>query len=132
MFKFFSFRQLIALNRYLPFEIVRTVDSNTLKLKTKEDESSYTYHGIAYVDLAPLLYPGVKSIHGAYFIHPYTESEALQKLKRKGVLNEDVVKKMIMAESSISSLGLSKLSKQGKQEKQDNKIKVKDFIKTFF
>nr|XP_047138555.1 cilia- and flagella-associated protein 70-like isoform X2 [Hydra vulgaris] len=116
-----NLRQLIACNRYLPFEIIRTVDSSAVKPKSKDEECSYTYHGIAYVDLAPLLYPGVQCIHGAYLVHPYTENEALKKLKRKGVFNDEFVKKMINVESINNSLGTSKSSKQGKQDSK-NKI----------
>ena len=44
------------------------------------DEEIISYHGIAYVDLAPLLYPGVCSVAGAFKIHPFNEGEMLEKV----------------------------------------------------
>ena len=50
-----------------------------------------SYHGVAYVDLAPLLYPGCTTVHGVYRIHPFNESEVLSKTGRKANVGEILV-----------------------------------------
>lgn len=45
-----------------------------------DDDGPISYHGVAYVDLAALLYPGVCSVAGAFRIHPYNESELMEKV----------------------------------------------------
>ncbi|KAI6645782.1 hypothetical protein LOD99_13045 [Oopsacas minuta] len=61
----------------LPIELVRTSPPPPQKggkAKT-EEEPSFSYHGVAFVSLSSLLYPGTSRITGAYIVHPYTESE---------------------------------------------------------
>lgn len=61
----------------LPIELVRTSPPPPQKAgkgKT-EEEASISYHGVAFISLSPLLYPGTTSVTGAYTVHPYTESE---------------------------------------------------------
>ena len=113
-----SLQQKISHHRYWPLEIIRTIQPAGAKVKGREDESFSSYHGIAYVDLAPLLYPGVSKVRGAYLIHPYNEADAHEKLHRKGILNEEVMKAIIGINRSISSFGQPKLAptKQGKAE----------------
>lgn len=38
------------------------------------------FHGVAFVDLGRLLYPGVKRTRGAYTIQPFSEEEILEKV----------------------------------------------------
>ena len=61
---FFSLQNKIAQNRYWPVEIVRTPIQQATKAKGKqaavEEDVSISYHGVAYVNMAPLLYPGVR------------------------------------------------------------------------
>lgn len=38
------------------------------------------FHGVAFVDLGRLLYPGVKRTRGAYSIQPFSEEEILEKV----------------------------------------------------
>lgn len=110
-------QQKIAHHRYWPLEIIRTIQPTNVKGKGKEEEPQSSYHGIAYVDLAPLLYPGVSKIRGAYLVHPYSEVDAEEKLQRKGVIDEEVVKTIIGVIRSSSSIGQSnKSTKPGKGE----------------
>ncbi|XP_026864945.2 cilia- and flagella-associated protein 70 [Electrophorus electricus] len=86
--------------RWWPVEIMRAPQAGGAKLgagkagKDKpqaEDEIQIPFHGVAYVDLAPLLYPGVKHIHGAYYLHPFYDSDLFMKTKRtKSVLRESI------------------------------------------
>ncbi|KAJ3609118.1 hypothetical protein NHX12_023644, partial [Muraenolepis orangiensis] len=47
-----------------------------------EPEQEISFHGVAYVDMGPLLYPGATRIRGAYRVHPFSESDLLAKAKR--------------------------------------------------
>ena len=61
----------------LPIELVRSTPAppqKTGKGKT-EEESTLSYHGVAFVSLSSLLYPGTNRITGAYLVHPYNETE---------------------------------------------------------
>ena len=61
---FSSLQNKIAQNRYWPVEIMRTPVQQATKAKGKqgalEEEVAISYHGVAYVNMAPLLYPGVR------------------------------------------------------------------------
>ena len=60
------------------------LDKGGKKEKTQpvavDDDGPISYHGIAYVDLAPLLYPGVCRVAGAFRIHPFNEVEMMEKV----------------------------------------------------
>jgi hypothetical protein len=52
-----------------------------------------SYHGVVYVDMQPLLYPGAIHIRGAYKIHPYNDAEFSGKTKkRSGGIADDALK----------------------------------------
>uniref|UniRef100_A0A8L0DNZ6 Cilia and flagella associated protein 70 n=1 Tax=Oncorhynchus mykiss TaxID=8022 RepID=A0A8L0DNZ6_ONCMY len=46
-----------------------------------EDETQLSFHGVAYVDMAPLLYPGARRVRGAYRLYPFYDSDLLVKVK---------------------------------------------------
>ncbi|XP_041062560.1 cilia- and flagella-associated protein 70 isoform X2 [Carcharodon carcharias] len=80
----------IAEFMYIPVEIKRLplappakAGGRSSKLEKTEEEGPISFHGVAYVNMAPLLYPGVKRIRGAYAIHPFNEHEIIEKTKRK-------------------------------------------------
>ncbi len=39
-----------------------------------------SYHGVAYIDMAHILYPGATRIKGAFKIQHYTDAEYLAKV----------------------------------------------------
>ncbi|XP_066499123.1 cilia- and flagella-associated protein 70 isoform X2 [Hoplias malabaricus] len=88
----------IAECRLVPVEIMRSPQTGASKTaagkagKEKpqgEDEIQIPFHGVAYVDLAPLLYPGARCIRGAYKIHPFYDSDLFMKAKKNmSVLRE--------------------------------------------
>jgi hypothetical protein len=39
-----------------------------------------SYHGVVYLDMQPLLYPGATQIKGAFKIHPFVETEYFTKV----------------------------------------------------
>ncbi|XP_064394779.1 cilia- and flagella-associated protein 70-like isoform X2 [Halichondria panicea] len=66
-----------------PVEIARySVPQTTGKGKAKEEEPTLSHHAVAYLNLAPLLYPGATRICGAYTLHPFSESEIGEKTKK--------------------------------------------------
>ncbi|RXN24181.1 cilia- and flagella-associated 70 [Labeo rohita] len=78
----------IAECRLWPVEIMKAVQTvptkggKTGKDKQGEDEAQISFHGVVYMDLVPLLYPGVRRIHGVYRIYPFYDSELLNKTQR--------------------------------------------------
>lgn len=71
---FDSFKDQVLKTRYWPLEVLRTSVPTGTKGK-KDDDLGLSYHGVVYVDMAPLLYPGATQIRGAYKIHPYLEAD---------------------------------------------------------
>ena len=73
-----SLQNKIAQNRYWPLEIMRTPIQQATKTKGKqgslEEDIPISFHGVAYVNMAPLLYPGVKR-----FVSSHSTSESLLK-----------------------------------------------------
>lgn len=41
-----------------------------------------SYHGVVYIDIQPLLYPGATHIRGAYKIQPFVENEYISKVSK--------------------------------------------------
>ncbi|XP_041494843.1 cilia- and flagella-associated protein 70 [Microtus oregoni] len=81
-----SFQKRIADCRLWPVEITRvplvTVPKGKPgKLEKTDDENQLSFHGVAYVNMVPLLYPGVKRIRGAFHVHPYLDSTVFEKTK---------------------------------------------------
>ncbi|KAL1278809.1 hypothetical protein QQF64_025482 [Cirrhinus molitorella] len=78
----------IAECRLWPVEIMKAIQTVPTKGgkagrdKQGEDEAQISFHGVVYMDLVPLLYPGVRRIHGVYRIYPFYESELLNKTQR--------------------------------------------------
>ena len=55
----------------------------TGKGKTKEHQDPVlSLHSVAYLDLSPLLYPGVTTICGAFSLHPYSRTDLMAKVQR--------------------------------------------------
>uniref|UniRef100_A0A8C0WZ98 Cilia-and flagella-associated protein 70 n=1 Tax=Castor canadensis TaxID=51338 RepID=A0A8C0WZ98_CASCN len=79
-----SFQKRIADCRFWPVEITRVPliaapKGKAGKLDKTEDESQLSFHGVAYVNMVPLLYPGVKRIRGAFHVYPYLDSTVFEK-----------------------------------------------------
>jgi hypothetical protein len=121
-----TFRDYILKTRYWPVEIFRTAVPTGVKGKREED-LSVSYHGVAYIDMAPLLYPGATSIKGAYKIHPFTDTDYTTRTKRKTGVIDDTLKQI----NSLydRNFALSPMKKDQKNvEKKDVKKVVKDAI----
>ncbi|XP_063791124.1 cilia- and flagella-associated protein 70 isoform X2 [Pseudophryne corroboree] len=102
-----SLQRRIAECRYWPVEIMRAPLSTTSKSKPSKAEKSdedaqVSFHGVAYVNMVPLLYPGVKRLRGAYRVFPYQESEVLEKTKCQSSVLRDLVRQDSLMSKLIS------------------------------
>ncbi|KAM6943491.1 cilia- and flagella-associated protein 70 [Xenentodon cancila] len=70
-------RQRITESRLWPVEVMRSP-----LVKPSDGNLEIHFHGVAFVDLGRLLYPGVSRIRGAYTIQPFYKTELLNKAKR--------------------------------------------------
>ncbi|CAF4294627.1 unnamed protein product [Rotaria socialis] len=76
---------------FIAVEVVRTATPTAPKGK-KDDDTGISYHGVVYIETAPLLYPGATRLRGAYKIVPYNETEYKAKTKRAGNVIDEAMK----------------------------------------
>ncbi|XP_032222365.2 cilia- and flagella-associated protein 70 [Nematostella vectensis] len=122
-----SLQTKIAQNRVWPVEIMRTPFPQATKARGKQtavdEDVAVSFHGVAYVNMAPLLYPGVNRIHGAYLVKPFVESEVFDRTKRKGNLAEEVARLASGMSRTLASAMGQKPAAPAKQGKTDAKAK---------
>ncbi|XP_021571336.1 cilia- and flagella-associated protein 70 isoform X2 [Carlito syrichta] len=123
-----SFQKRIADCRLWPVEITRVPlvtapKGKAGKFDKTEDENQLSFHGVAYVNMVPLLYPGVKRIRGAFHVYPYLDSIVHEKTKCLFSLFRDIGHH----NNKIGGIN-SPLSKQvvSKNLKEDKTVKEKD------
>ncbi|XP_060117001.1 cilia- and flagella-associated protein 70 [Heteronotia binoei] len=90
------FRKRIADCRYWPVEVARMPAVTSTKGKAGKmekggggsgggggggEDETISFHGVAYVNMVPLLYPGVTSIRGAFRVVPYHDSDVYERTK---------------------------------------------------
>ncbi|KAM3868524.1 cilia- and flagella-associated protein 70 [Diretmus argenteus] len=90
-----SLTRRIVESRLWPVELMRSPPQGAKERKPgkllSEEDVQISFHGVAYVDMGPLLYPGATRIRGAYRVLPFSETDLLDKAKRHGsVLKEQV------------------------------------------
>ncbi|KAK3092740.1 hypothetical protein FSP39_006770 [Pinctada imbricata] len=114
-----SFQDKIAKCRYWPVEVMRLPQPAAAKGK-KDEEGAISFHGVAFVNLAPLLYPGVKRIRGAYKVHAYTDHALHEKTKRKTGLGEEAgrIAFNILNRNSASPFPKKPAGKEGGEKKE--------------
>ncbi|XP_029924218.1 cilia- and flagella-associated protein 70 [Myripristis murdjan] len=109
-----SLCQRIGESRLWPLEIMRSSAQTMKGGKTGErltEENGVFFHGVAYVDLGPLLYPGVTRIRGAYRVHPFSETELQEKTKQSvSVFKEQARAASSQAKGRVSSAASCKVS----------------------
>ncbi|XP_023574213.1 cilia- and flagella-associated protein 70 [Octodon degus] len=97
-----------------------------------EDESQLSFHGVAYVNMVPLLYPGVRRIRGAFHVHPYLDTTVYEKTKCLFSLFRDTGHHLIQnnkvgaVTSPLPKSLISKTPKEdkaGKEKDTDGKLK---------
>ncbi|XP_036684360.1 cilia- and flagella-associated protein 70 isoform X2 [Balaenoptera musculus] len=91
-----------------------------------DDEGQLLFHGVAYVNMVPLLYPGVKRIRGAFHVYPYLDSTVYEKTKCLFSLFRDTGHNLIQ-NNKIGGIN-SPVSKPviSKNLKEDKTVKEKD------
>ncbi|XP_043998467.1 cilia- and flagella-associated protein 70 isoform X2 [Gambusia affinis] len=128
-------KEKIIESRLWPVELMRT----SVPLSRLGDENpEIPFHGLVFVDLGRLLYPGVSRIRGAYTVHPFYESELLNKAKRKAsVLKEQAKIATVLAKSRASIVtgtpkkgakNLDSASKGGKDQSKKSVLPAKGTI----
>ncbi|KAM9372411.1 cilia- and flagella-associated protein 70 [Phaethornis superciliosus] len=114
--------------QYLPMEVCRMSLPLPSKGKTskadKGDEDKISFHGVAYVNVGPLLCPGVKQIRGAFPVFAYQDSEVLKKSKggQRSVFR-DLQKKFSLTKEGLWSSGISTLLSKAVPSKKEDKEK---------
>lgn len=119
-----TFQNQITKQRYWPVEVFRVhMPSGTKGKKvTQEEDGALSYHGIAYVDASPLLYPGVQTIRGAYKITPFSETSLQEKTGCTVGISEEATKAAI---SIYTQSGQSPAQRKNKEERKDVKKNTK-------
>ncbi|XP_071963132.1 cilia- and flagella-associated protein 70-like [Antedon mediterranea] len=127
-----SLQSKIAQTRVWPVEIMRTPMPAAAKAKGKDEDNPIYFHGISYVNFAPLLYPGVKKIRGAFRIHSFNDQELCEKTKRKGGLAEEAVRLATAMHRNASPFvkAAGKAGKDDKAAKDPNKKQPSSMLKT--
>uniref|UniRef100_A0A670K1J7 Cilia and flagella associated protein 70 n=1 Tax=Podarcis muralis TaxID=64176 RepID=A0A670K1J7_PODMU len=95
------FRKRIADCRYWPVEMTRVPVVTSTKTKGGKGDKQISFHGVAYINAVPLLYPGVKRIRGAFRVYPYLDNEVFEKTKCLFSLFRD-----IGHQTALNKLGL--------------------------
>ncbi|XP_044836703.1 cilia- and flagella-associated protein 70 isoform X2 [Mauremys mutica] len=129
-----SLQKRIAECRYWPVEITRvpvvtSTKGKSSKLDKGDDDGQIFFHGVAYVNMVPLLYPGVKRIRGAFRVFAYQDSEVFGKTKCLFSILRDLghqanlnkLGPMIAAASSPHSKAMP-----SRNQKEDKMTKEKD------
>ncbi|XP_004680831.1 PREDICTED: cilia- and flagella-associated protein 70 [Condylura cristata] len=126
-----SFQKRIADCRLWPVEITRVPmvavpKGKAAKLEKADDESPLSFHGVAYVNMVPLLYPGVKRIRGAFHVYPYLDNIVYEKTKCLSSLFRDTGHHLIQ-NNKVGGIN-SPLSKPPvpKNLKEDKTVKEKE------
>ncbi|XP_023248869.1 cilia- and flagella-associated protein 70 [Seriola lalandi dorsalis] len=111
-------QQRIAESRLWPVEITRLLAPLGKEAETKqlaEENPEIPFHGVAFLDMGRLLYPGVSRVRGAYSIQPFSEAELLNKAKRSvSVLKEQAKAAANQIKARASSAAGSHKGRAGK------------------
>ncbi|NWS74246.1 CFA70 protein, partial [Crotophaga sulcirostris] len=77
-----------------PMEVCRMTVASPSKGKTSkadkgDEDKQISFHGVAYVNMLPLLCPGVKRMRGAFRVFAYQDSEVFEKTKSRRSVFQD-------------------------------------------
>ncbi|XP_054584714.1 cilia- and flagella-associated protein 70 isoform X2 [Eptesicus fuscus] len=132
-----SFQKRIADCRLWPVEITRVPlvtapKGKAAKFDKMDDENALSFHGVAYVNMVPLLYPGVKRIRGAFHVYPYLDSTVYEKTKCSFSLFRDTGHNLLHnnkaggVNSPLSKPGVAKNLKEDKIQASSLKSQSSD------
>ncbi|NWV61602.1 CFA70 protein, partial [Malurus elegans] len=122
-------RRRITQCRFWPVELCRlTVVSagkgKASKVEKGDDDKQVPFHGVAYVDMGPLLCPGVKQIRGAFRVYTYQDNEVFAKTKTQHSIFRDRRSEISLIKEGMASSPVSKAapSKAQKEEKGSSNL----------
>ncbi|XP_051487863.1 cilia- and flagella-associated protein 70 isoform X1 [Apus apus] len=94
-----TLQQRVAESQSWPVEICRMALPSASKGKTSkadkgDEDKQIFFHGVAYVNMLPLLCPGVRQIRGAFPVCTYQDREVLLKTKSQHSVLRDLRRKL--------------------------------------
>ncbi|GAB0196303.1 cilia- and flagella-associated protein 70 [Grus japonensis] len=119
---------------YWPVEVCRMSVASSSKGKTSkadkgDEDKQIFFHGVAYVNMVPLLCPGVKQIRGAFRVFPYQDSEVFEKTKSQHSVFRDLRRQFSLTKEGLWTPEIStSLSRAvpNKTQKEDKEKITKD------
>ncbi|XP_050173589.1 LOW QUALITY PROTEIN: cilia- and flagella-associated protein 70 [Myiozetetes cayanensis] len=117
----------IAECRFWPVELCRVSSAPPSKGKAskadKGDEAQISFHGVAYVNMLPLLCPGVKEMRGAFRVFSYQDTEVLEKTKSQHSIFWELRPHLSLIKEGLGTPPLSRPlpSKTQKEDKDSNR-----------
>ncbi|XP_074454131.1 cilia- and flagella-associated protein 70 isoform X1 [Larus michahellis] len=120
--------------QYWPVEVCRMTVAPASKGKTSEadkgdEDKQIFFHGVAYINMEPLLCPGVKQIRGAFRVFTYQDDKVFEKTKCQHSVFRDLRTQLHLTKEGPWTPGIStSLSKAfpSKTQKEDKITKDKD------
>ncbi|NWX93331.1 CFA70 protein, partial [Nothoprocta pentlandii] len=129
----------IAECRYWPVEVCRvplvpSSKGKNSKVDKGDDDGQVFFHGVAYINMVPLLYPGVKRIRGAFRVFAYKDSEVFEKTKNQVSVFRDLKPQISLIKEGQWTPGLSPplsrtVSSKIQREDKEKIIKEKETIR---
>ncbi|NXA22667.1 CFA70 protein, partial [Ibidorhyncha struthersii] len=124
----------IAECQYWPVEVCRMNVASPSKGKTSkadkgDEDKQIFFHGVAYVNMVPLLCPGVKQIRGAFRVFTYQDSEVFEKTKRQHSVFRDLRTQLSLTKEGPWTPGIStpfSRAVPSKTQKEDIEKPTKD------
>ncbi|NXG70057.1 CFA70 protein, partial [Baryphthengus martii] len=122
----------IAKCRYWPVEVCRVAVASPSKGKTSkadkgDEDKQISFHGVAYVNMMPLLCPGVKRIRGAFRVFNYQESEVFEKTKSQHSVFQNLRTQLNLTKEGLWTSGIvAPRAAPSKTQKEDKVTKDKD------
>ncbi|XP_038599925.1 cilia- and flagella-associated protein 70 isoform X3 [Tachyglossus aculeatus] len=131
-----SLQKRIAECHFWPVEISRVpvvaaTKGKAGKADKGDEEGQISFHGVAYVNMVPLLYPGVKRIRGAFRVYAYQESEVYEKTKWLFSAFRDAGHQANL-NSRLGAMGGNSLQSKSiltKNQKEERGIKERDNVR---
>ncbi|NXW96530.1 CFA70 protein, partial [Larus smithsonianus] len=120
--------------QYWPVEVCRMTVAPASKGKTSEadkgdEDKQIFFHGVAYINMEPLLCPGVKQIRGAFRVFTYQDNKVFEKTKCQHSVFRDLRTQLHLTKEGPWTPGIStSLSKAfpTKTQKEDKEKITKD------
>uniref|UniRef100_A0A7M4DUJ6 Cilia and flagella associated protein 70 n=1 Tax=Crocodylus porosus TaxID=8502 RepID=A0A7M4DUJ6_CROPO len=123
----------IAESRYWPVEITRVPVVTSTKGKSSkadkgDDDGQISFHGVAYVNVVPLLYPGVKRIRGAFRVVAYQVCEVFEKTKCLLSVFRDLGHQINLTKLGATSAGINSPHSRAvaSRNQKEDKVREKD------